>query len=171
MKKLLNVIAIAALFIFATHHTLAGPGGDPKVEMYDISQSVLKMSLAEGISREEAVNTMLSKAAELNMKMVGHLPVSKELASRGQKHNHLEIYQFCNPEDAIKMVEYNPIYAAYMPCRIALVEDKNGVNWLLTLNLDMLISKVSLPPHLRKIAIEINGQMIEIMTAAATGEF
>ena len=34
----------------------------------------------------------------------------------------------------------------------------------------MSISKVQLPDDLRKIAIVINAQMIEIMTAAATGE-
>ncbi|MBF0265228.1 MAG: DUF302 domain-containing protein [Gammaproteobacteria bacterium] len=169
MKKLLITTLLLALAIF--QNASANPDGEPQVEIFDISQTVLKMSLKKGISPQDAVSIMLSKAAELNMKMVGHLPVSDELKARGLNHNHLEVYQFCNPEDAIKMVEFNPIYAAYMPCRIALVQDKKGVYWLLTLNLDMLISKVQLPDDLRTIAITINAQMIEIMTAAATGEF
>jgi len=167
MKKLMVLLATALVALSQA----VTAGDQPKVEIYDISQTVLKMSLKSGVTRQDAVNIMMSKAAEKNMKMVGHLPVSNELRARGLKHNHLEVYQFCNPEDAIKMVEFNPIYAAYMPCRIALVEDKDGVDWLLTLNLDMLISKVQLPDDLRKIAITINAQMIEIMTAAATGEF
>jgi len=166
-----NLIITTLLLAFALVQNVTAQDEEPQVEIYDISQTVLKMSLKKGVTPQDAVSIMLSKAAELNMKMVGHLPVSDDLRARGRNHNHLEIYQFCNPEDAIKMVEFNPIYAAYMPCRIALLKDKKGVYWLLTLNLDMLISKVHLPDDLRTIAITINAQMIEIMTAAATGEF
>ena len=60
------------------------------------------------------------------MKSVGHQPLSKELAARGVESGRLEIFQFCNPNDAHVMVTHNPIFAAYMPCRIALVEDSEG---------------------------------------------
>jgi uncharacterized protein (DUF302 family) len=154
---------------------VAGPAGqenqEPAIELTDVKQTVLKMSLKPGIDLQDAIDAMLSRAAELNMKMVGHLPVSEELQARGVASRHLEIYQFCNPEDAAKMVAFNPIYAAYMPCRVSIVEDRDGRIWLLTLNLDMLISSTHLPENLRKIAITINAQMIDIMIAGATGEF
>lgn len=71
----------------------------------------------------------------------------------------------------MKMVAFNTIYAAYMPCRIALVEDANKKNWLLMLNLDMIINAFSLPAELQAIAIGVNGEMLSILTAGATGNF
>ena len=82
----------------------------------------------------------------------------------------MEILQFCNPEDAQKMVNFNPIFAAYMPCRIALVEGEEHT-WLLTLNLDMLINRIALPDDLRAIATTVNGGILAVMTAGSTGEF
>jgi uncharacterized protein (DUF302 family) len=144
---------------------------DPEVQMFDIGQTVIKVALAEGVGPQDAVDAMMSKAVELNMKMVGHQNVGKELRNRGVESPHLEIFQFCNPEDAIKMVKFNTIYAAYMPCRIALVQDSEGKYWLEMLNLDMIINAYELPPELQAIAITVNGTMLSILTAGATGEF
>lgn len=142
----------------------------PLIEIFDIGQTVLKMSLQPGVTPDVAIESMLSKAVVLNMKIVGHQKVSEEVQARGLPANRLEIFQFCNPEDAIKMVDFNPIYAAYMPCRIALVEDKEHKFWLTMLNLDMLINKIPLPDELRRIAITTNGAMLQIITAGSTGE-
>ncbi len=143
----------------------------PEVNMYEIGQTVLKIGLAEGVTPDDAVDAMNSKAVELNMKLVGHQNVSQELVARGLESPRLEIFQFCRPEDAIKMVRFNTIYAAYMPCSIALVEDNDGTYWLEMLNLDMIINAYELPPELQAIAITINGEMLSIITAGATGAF
>lgn len=143
----------------------------PKIQMFDIAHSVLKMELAEGVTADAAAEAMLSKAAEINMKLVGQLNVSDEVRSRGVKAQRLQIFQFCNPEDAIRMIEFNTIYAAYMPCRIALVEDDKGKIWLQMLNLDMIIQAYPLPAELQALALNVNGQMLDILTAGATGEF
>ncbi len=146
-------------------------GNTESVKIETVQQTVLKMALKKGMSAEDSVAAMLSKATEKNMKNVGRQQVSKELKARGIDSPYLDIFQFCNPEDAIKMVRFNTIFAAYMPCRIALVEDTNGRLWLEMLNLDMLINSVSLPPELESIAIETNGVMLDILTAGATGDF
>lgn len=140
-------------------------------QIIDVSNSVLKMPLDKGVSVRDAHMSINLKAEELNMKKVGYLPVSDELKARGLKPRHLEIFQFCNPEDAMKMVEFNTLYAAYMPCRIALVEDEKGHLWLQMINLDMIIDKYPLPEDLRKIAITINSQMLQIITAGVKGSF
>ncbi len=140
-------------------------------EIIDISNSVLKMPLDKGVSVSDARASIRSKAAELNMKSVGYLPVSDELKARGLKPRHLEVFQFCNPEDAMKMVAFNTIYAAFMPCRISLVEDTKGSLWLQMINLDMIIDKYPLPEDLRTIAVTINGQMLAIITAGVKGSF
>jgi uncharacterized protein (DUF302 family) len=146
-------------------------GNTSGIKIESVTQTVLKMALKKGVSAEDAIEAMMSRAASANMKNVGHQPVSKELKARGIDSPRLEIFQFCNPEDAIKMVKFNTLFAAYMPCRIALVEDAQGQLWLEMLNLDMLINSVALPPELNQIAIETNGVMLDILTAGATGEF
>jgi uncharacterized protein (DUF302 family) len=143
----------------------------PDVNMYEIGQTVLKIGLMDGVSPDDAIDAMNSKAIELNMKLVGHQNVSAELEARGLESPRLEIFQFCRPEDAIKMVRFNTIYAAYMPCSISLVEDNDGRFWLEMLNLDMIINAYELPPELQAIAITINGEMLSIITAGATGNF
>lgn len=165
MKFLASFLALALAWLPAAQ------AKDPDVEMFDISQTVIKMALAEGVTWDAASEAMMSKAAELNMKLVGRQNVGKELQARGILAPNLEIFQFCDPEDAMKMVAFNTIYAAYMPCRIALVEDANKRNWLLMLNLDMVINAFSLPAELQAIAIGVNGEMLSILTAGATGSF
>lgn len=143
----------------------------PPAQSFDIAQTVVKQQLAEDVSADDAIEALQSKAIELNMKFVAHQPLSKELAARGVESGRLEIFQFCNPLDAAKMVKFNPIFAAYMPCRIALVEDQEGKTWLMMLNLDMLINNTPLPEDLKAIASRINATLTEIMMAGANGDF
>ena len=174
MKTLLVAIALSssiAVPLRAAEQAAEKGGSSPEIQMYDIAQSVLKMGLAEGVTAEAAAEAMQSKAAELNMKLVGHQDVGAEVRARGIEAPRLEIFQFCDPEDAVRMVQFNPIYAAYMPCRIALVEDSEGKVWLEMLNLDMIIQAYPLPPELQAIAINVNGTMLDIITAGSTGEF
>ncbi len=140
-------------------------------DIVDVSISVLKMPLDKGVSVNDARMSINLKAEELNMKKVGYLPVSDELKARGLTPPHLEIFQFCNPEDAMKMVQFNTLYAAFMPCRIALVEDEKGRLWLQMINLDMIIDKYPLPEDLRRIAVKINSQMLQIITSGVKGSF
>lgn len=69
------------------------------------------------------------------------------------------------------MVRFNPVFAAYMPCRVALVEDNDGKTWLMMINLNMLINNTALPPNLKAIATRINKTLTQIMEAGASGEF
>lgn len=169
MQILRNLVTVLAVMLAAALNVMAADA--PEVHIHDISQTVVKMSLAEGITLEDAAEAMMSKAAELNLKMVGRQKVHAEIRARGLASPHLEILQFCDPEDAVKMVTKDELYAAYMPCRIALVEDAKGRPWLLMLNLDMLINSNSLSTDLQELAIRVNQSMLAIMTAGATGDF
>ncbi len=160
-----------ALFLIVSMPLLAADDNAPEIRISDVEHTVLKLGLAPGVTADAAGEAMLSKAAELNMRLVAQLNVGKEVGSRGIDAMRLEIYQFCNPEDAVKMARFNTIFAAYMPCSIALVEDADGRIWLQMLNLDMLISAYDLPPELQALALTVNGQMLDIITAGATGEF
>ena len=166
MKSMILALAASAFGAFA-----ADQQAMPNPQAFDINQTVVKMALAEDVSADDAIEALQSKSVELNMKFVAHQPLSKELESRGVETGRLEIFQFCNPMDAHEMVKFNPIFAAYMPCRIALVEDQDGKTWLMMLNLDMLINNSPLPPELRTIAERVNDTLTQIMEAGATGEF
>lgn len=164
-------LAIFGIIVALSSPAAVAAGDDPEVFINDITQTVVKMSLKGGVSVEDATEAMTSKAVELNLKIVGRQKVHDEIRARGLEAPHLEILQFCDPEDAVRMVALDPIYAAYMPCRIAVVEDSSGKPWLMMLNLDMLINSNSLPPDLQAIAIRVNQAMLAIMTAGALGEF
>jgi len=141
------------------------------IEITDIKQTVVKLALDEGVSTEDAAQAMLSKAVELNLKLVGQQQVSQELEARGVETPHLSIYQFCNPLDAKVMVVANPVFSSYMPCRISMVEDNDGKMWLMMLNLDMLINSHLLPPDVMETAVKVNQQMLEVMVAGSAGDF
>lgn len=174
--NLLNYLIAISGILLSTNLVFAEENAQQTEEqlitnIYNISQTVVRISLAKGITPDDAAEAMVSKASELNLKLVGRQQVHKELEARGLNPPHIEILQFCDPEDAMKMVQLDPLYSAYMPCRISLVEDNDGKAWVYMLNLDMLINSNSLSPELQSIAIRINQNMLAILTSGATGDF
>ena len=135
--------------------------------------TVWKKQLADGVSAEDAAEAMSSKATEYNIKAVGILPLSKEVeAKTGKKQRLLTIYQYCNPMTAMTMVEYSDAFSAYLPCRVAMVEDKKGKIWLYALDMDMMIyGGKTLPDKLLKEATAVKEVILGIMEAGATGDF
>ncbi len=135
--------------------------------------TVWKKPLEDGVSAEDAAEAMSSVATELNIKAVGVLPLSKEVeAKTGEKQRLLTIYQYCNPLTAMKMVDYSDAFSAYLPCRIAMIEDKKGKVWLYALDMDMMIyGGKTLPEDLYKEANKVKDVILKIMEAGATGEF
>jgi uncharacterized protein (DUF302 family) len=135
--------------------------------------TVWRKQLDEGVSPEDAAEAMSSVATELNIKAVGILPLSKEVVAKtGKKQRLLTIYQYCNPLTAMTMVEYSDAFSAYLPCRVAMVEDKKGKVWVYALNMDMMIhGGKTLPDNLLKEANKVKDVILQIMEAGATGEF
>ncbi len=135
--------------------------------------TVWKVPLAEGVSPEDAEETMKFVANEHNIKGVGELPLSEQVAlMTGKKQRFLKIYQYCNPITAMKMVDYSDAFSAYLPCRIAMVEDKQGRYALYALDMDMMISGgKTLPPDLLEEATRVKEIIQDIMQRAASGDF
>ncbi|MFN2337707.1 MAG: DUF302 domain-containing protein [Gammaproteobacteria bacterium] len=135
--------------------------------------TVWKVPLAEGISPEEAEEIMNFVANEHNIMGVGELPLSDQVATMtGEEQRFLKIYQYCDPRTAMKMVDYSDAFSAYLPCRIALVEDKQGNHALYSLNMDLMISGgKTLPPDLLEEAKKVKGIILDIMERGAKGEF
>jgi uncharacterized protein (DUF302 family) len=141
-----------------------------QAEGMTIADTVLKMPLAEDVSMDDAVESMLLRANTLNFKMVAHLPLYKELQSMGVESRRIEIFQFCDARIANEMIRENIDFSAYLPCRITLIEDAEGQAWLTTLNLDQVIQMADLPPNLHELAVKVRDTIQEIMDAGASGD-
>ncbi len=79
---------------------------------------------------------------------------------------------FCNALTAAKMVDYSDAFSAYLPCRVTLLEDKQGQLWVYSLNMDLMIfGGKPLPPALKKEALRVKMIITDIMKRGANGEF
>jgi len=201
LKLIWNLLALAGLAIVAGIIWVAVTYGfglqnfkdlanlkhfDPKAaEVYvDMTKSLLasgngaeatvwKVPVEEGLSAEDVEDAMRSVANERNFKNVGELPLSEQVAAMtGKDQRFWKIYMFCDPLTAAKMVNYSDAFSAYLPCRIALVEDKAGQLWLYTLNMDMMIhGGKELPDELYEEATKVKEIILEIMNRGAAGDF
>jgi uncharacterized protein (DUF302 family) len=138
-----------------------------------VEATVWKRKLADGVSMDDAVMSMKIAANEHNIKNVGELPLYKEVeALSGESYRRAEIFMFCNALTAARMMDYNDAYSAYLPCRVALVEDKQGQGWLYSLNMDLMIyGGEPLPEDLKEEAMNVKKIILDIMDRGSTGDF
>lgn len=125
-----------------------------------------------GVSINDLEQVLTQIAAERNMKGVGDLPLSKELEARtGKPQKFLKVYSFCTPSTAREMVDFSPHMAAYLPCRITVVEKEDGL-WMYTLNMDMMVRMGrKLPSPLKENAWKVRDTIWEMMERGSKGEF
>jgi uncharacterized protein (DUF302 family) len=125
-----------------------------------------------GVTVAEVEQILKIVATEKNMRDVGTLPLSREIEARtGRKEKLLTIYNFCSPMIARRMADFSPHMAAYMPCRITLLEKDDGL-WLYTLNMDMMVKMGrKLPSPLKEEAWHVRQTIYEMMERASKGEF
>ena len=135
--------------------------------------TVWKFPLEEGVSWEDAQDAMETTANGHNIKNVGVLPLSEQVElMTGEKQPFLKIYQYCDPLVAMQMVSVSGAYAAYLPCRISMVEEKDGQFWLYALNMDMMIEGgKTLPDDLLAEAKNVREVILDIMKRGAAGDF
>ena len=136
----------------------------------NIQDTVIKVPLAEDVSMDDAVDSMKLRANSRNFKLVAHQPLYKELQAMGEESRRIEIFQFCDARIAKAMIAYDKHFAAYLPCRIVMLEDEEGQAWLLTMNLDILIKSAKLPPELLEKAHRVRDSIASIMDAGANGD-
>ena len=83
--------------------------------------------VAKGISPEEVKRSLNSLAYERNLFFAGEAPFHKQAeAATGKPYRYTNFMSFCDVRVGMMMIDYNDKYSAYMPCRIAIVEDKSG---------------------------------------------
>jgi len=134
---------------------------------------IWKVPVDEGMTADDVEETMKMVANEHNFKNVGEMPLYKEVeAMSGQPYRYVKIFMFCNALTASRMLDYNDAFSSYLPCRITLIEDKEGKLWLYTLNMDgMIYGGKPLPAELKEEAENVKEIILDIMNRGATGEF
>lgn len=135
--------------------------------------SISRVAIDKELSNEDVEEAMESVAVEHSIRSVGMLPLSEmvELQTE-EKQRYLKIYQYCSPRVAMMMAEHSDAFSAFLPCRLAVIEDKQGQRWIYTLDMNpMIYGGAPLPPKLREKAIAVQKTMNAIQQAGATGGF
>lgn len=143
--------------------------------------SVVRIPVAKDVSNSDVEEAMESIATEEGIRSVGMLPLSEMVELQtGEKQRFLKIYQYCAPRTAMTMVSYSDAFSAYLPCRIALVEDqkhfetegKEGNRWLYTLDMNaMIYGGQPLPADLYEKALTVKNTIDAIQKGGAEGDF
>ena len=141
--------------------------GDPGVAM------MWSVPVQEGLTPEDVVDALKSLASSRNMLFVGESPFYKQVeAMTGEKYRYINFLSFCSAKVGKLMLEYQDQYSGFMPCRIALVEDRKGGLTLYSMNLDLMIhGGKELPAELKEGALLVRKNIRQMMEAAAAGEF
>lgn len=168
MRRLIAGVALAVATIGTSyaHNPLNAIRG-PRL---NLDKTVVRVPLAKGVSPHAAFQAMKIEAENVNMKYVGTLPLSKQLKNMGIKSGLLTVYEFCSPPIAHIMVSADPALAAYLPCRITMVETHGRV-WLEMLNLNMIINGAHLTGDKRIQALRVRNDLDAILWAGAHGDW
>jgi len=145
----------------------ASPAATPaNMPFMDMAQTVVKMPIVEDVDIDEAIESLLLRANNLNVKTVARLNLTDEYKALGLPNiRRTDIFQFCDARISQKLLKHDIGYLVYMPCRITLVEDNEGKGWFVMMNLDML-----LPSHLHNQAVSFTEKLMEIIEAGANGD-
>jgi len=152
---------------YATFATNLLETGDPGGAM------MWSVPVEEGLSADEVVDSLKSLATTNNLLFVGESPFYQQVeAVTGEDYRYVNFLSFCDAQVGKMMLEYRNHYSGFMPCRIALVEDREGQLWLFSMNLDFMIhGGQELPADLKQEAISVRDKLRGMMQGAAAGEF
>lgn len=145
---------------------------DPKsgISYTNVKLQIARIQVQGGVSFDDAVESLKLRANQHNLKFVGANPLYKEIeALTGKPAKRMEIFNFCDGLTANKMLTADPMIIAFMPCRIALVEDAQNKRWVVSMMMDMKLIK-ALPADARSSAERVMAAMKDMMVAASRGD-
>lgn len=153
--------------------TATGPGAADKgdgFQLMGITQTVIMRRLEPQVNVSTAIEAMQAKARALDMPVEPGAAFVVTPAEQKERPPMVTVLQFCAPEQVLALMSASPVLANYGPCRVTLMHDDNGQDWLMAINLDMLIEDQQLPPKAQGIALQINQDILAIMAAGARGK-
>jgi uncharacterized protein (DUF302 family) len=143
-----------------------------------VAMMAVKYPAKDGLTYDEVVTAMKTKANELNFKFVGHNPLWKDIVAITGKTDtpRVEFFTFCDALVAREILDLSIEFAIFLPCRVAVLEDANKKIWLMTLDWDVRWLDASKNPNqmsaaLREKSIMVREAIDKIMRAGANGDF
>lgn len=155
----------------------AEPGAAAATSARTTQVRIIRMPAMPGVSFNDAVESLKLRANSRNFKFVGVSQLSKEVeAVTGAPTARTEIFSFCDAVTARQFIDVNLDFAAFLPCRVAILEDANKKIWIVSMMMDMSWldadkSTMPVPEALRARAGEIIDIMNDMVNAAAKGDF
>ena len=134
-----------------------------------------KLIISEDTTKEEAIENakeIMDEIADAH----GLAKVDEKTMPRGGKFMkdgglYTHIRSYCSPSIADIFLSHSGEFVGFMPCRVGIVEDKNGDIWLYTMALDMMIhGGHTLPPELLEYATTVKEAMEQMIEKGAAGE-
>jgi len=170
----MRILILVAMFVglaSAVNAEDAKKGQPDKAMMMQMVQaSIQTFPLEDGITVDDAIDSMMLRANNLNFKLVADLPLSEQVKAMGEDARYMRILAFCDALIAKKMVEFDPIFAGFLPCRIAVLEDEHGKGLIVTMNMDMMLYATELPPELQPLAQKVRDTIYSIVDAGVNGD-
>lgn len=158
---------LCTLLLFITPLADAAENG---IGYTNVQLQIARIQVQDDISFDDAVESLKLRANHHNLKFVGVNQLWKEIeALTGQSAKRVEIFNFCDGLTAGKMLAADPMMIAFMPCRIALIEDKQGKRWAISMMMDIKMIK-ALPQDARQSAERVMAAMKDMMVAASKGD-
>ena len=184
-KILILIVALSGLTGCGTIHAMRNleeGSGSTFMDMWDkwvksegdiAVATTWAIKVKPGVSVEDIEAALATVATDENTKPVGVLPLSDELQARDPsiKQKMLRVLSYCSPATARMMVDFSPAMAAFLPCRLVIVEKEDGL-WLYTLNMDMMIKMgKKMPAELKVETMKVRNTIWKMMEKGASGEF
>lgn len=167
MRKIQYCLAL--LLTLVVHSAMAASPA-PALSYTKMKVQIARVQIQEGVSFDDAVESLKLRANQHNLKFVGASPLYKEIeALTGKPAKRMEIFSFCDGLTAQQMIAADPVMISFMPCRIAMVEDAQGKRWIISMMMDETIIR-ALPSDIRKDAERVMNSMKDMMLAASNGD-
>jgi uncharacterized protein (DUF302 family) len=138
---------------------------------------VVKYKARPGLTFDEVVESLKLRGNQLNFKLVGENLMWKDFKAvlNDNTAPRVEVFSFCDIAVGRQLLKLIPEMAAFLPCRITVMEDADKNIWVLTQDwdatwLDYAGKAMGITPELRKASIEIRDKMDNMMRAAANGD-
>ena len=136
----------------------------------------IKLKAKPGVSFDEVVESMMLRANQLNLKLVGSNLMWKDFQAvlGDTRAPRVEVFSFCDIALGRELLKIIPEMVVFLPCRIAFMEDADKnilvlmMDWDMTW-LDVAGKQVGMTPELRQGVLEIREKMEDMMRSGASG--
>jgi len=143
----------------------------PKMTADLFMQMIQVTEVDEGITGPEVDESIMSMATNESILHVAMFPLSEQIKNvTGKPYRHLSIHNICDAATAGKIADIDDRYAVILPCRIAVVEGKDGKIRMISMNPDVMHA-MKLPEDALGPAMDVAEKMNAIIEGAKEGSF